>query len=92
MPGLPADGAPVAEVTPAEPNPSASTAFAALVALGLGVVAAVMVIAGHPPWEGRTVVTLTQTHGLHIGDVVGLIPLAASAWLARWCWKNGPRA
>ena len=47
--------------------------------IGLGVVAAVMVIAGHPPWEGRTVITLSQTHGLHIGDVVAPVERAADA-------------
>ena len=61
-------------------------------ALGLGVVAAIMVIAGHPPWEGATVITLSRNHGLHKGDVVGLIPLVASAWLAHWCWQHGSAA
>ena len=65
--------------------------LAALAALALGAVAAVMMVAGHPPWEGRTVVALTGTHGLHRGDVVALVPLAVGAGLAAWCWTRGPR-
>lgn len=63
-------------------------AVAALTALGLGLVAAVMMVAGHPPWEGPTVVGLTATHGLHQGDVVALLPLAAGTGLAWWCWTR----
>lgn len=63
-------------------------ALAALIALGLGICTAVLAVAGHPPWEGPTVVSLTATHGLHQGDVIALIPLAAGAWLAWWCWTR----
>jgi hypothetical protein len=62
--------------------------LAALTALALGGVAAVMMVAGHPPWEGRTVLSLTDTHGLHRGDVVALVPLAAGTGLAAWCWTR----
>jgi hypothetical protein len=60
-----------------------------LVSLGLGGVAAVMMVAGHPPWEGATVLALTDTHGLHRGDVVALAPLLAGVGLAGWCWRHG---
>ena len=62
--------------------------IAALVAFGLGAVAAVMMIAGHPPWEGETVLVVTSTHGLHRGDVVALIPLIAGTGLGFWCLQR----
>lgn len=67
----------------------ASTYLAVLAALGLGFVAAVMMVAGHPPWEGPTVLVVTETHGLHRGDVVALVPLTAGAVLGGWCWRHG---
>ena len=66
----------------------AGRALAALVAFGLGAGAAILAIAGHPPWEGPTVIGITGTHGLHQGDVVALIPLAAGCALAWWCWQQ----
>jgi len=73
-------------------GPSAfARALAALTALGLGVVAAALAVAGHPPWEGPVVMGLTDTHGIHQGDVVALAPLAAGTWLAWWCWTRRPR-
>jgi hypothetical protein len=78
---------------PAEPAGSSTfaRALAALTAAGLGLVCAVLAIAGHPPWEGRTVIGLTATHGLHEGDVVALVPLIAGFWLATWCWTRDRR-
>ncbi|MCU1370166.1 MAG: hypothetical protein JWO77_1360 [Ilumatobacteraceae bacterium] len=70
---------------------TAQRLVAALVALGLGLTAAVLAVAGHPPWEGPTVLSLTETHGLHQGDVIALIPLGAGAWLAWWCWDERRR-
>lgn len=67
---------------------SSRRALAALIALGLGISTAVLAVAGHPPWEGPAVVSLTDTHGLHQGDVIALIPLAAGAWLAWWCSRQ----
>jgi hypothetical protein len=75
-----------------DPAPSlrpVGTYLATLASLGLGLVAAVMMVAGHPPWEGSTVVSLTATHGLHRGDVVALVPVAAGLGLAAWCWRHG---
>lgn len=77
------------------PDPAGSSALvravAALTALGLGAVCAILAIAGHPPWEGPTVIGLTDTHGLHQGDVVALVPLVIGTGLAWWCWSR-PRA
>lgn len=65
-------------------------ALAALTAIGLGAVCAVLAVAGHPPWEGPTVVSLTDTHGLHRGDVVALVPLVLGLCLGWWCWTRTP--
>ena len=66
-----------------------ATATGALVpvaiALGLGVTSAVGMVAGHQPWDGPQVASITETHGLHVGDLLAVLPLAAGAWLARWC-------
>jgi hypothetical protein len=59
--------------------------LAGAVALGLGGLAAVMMVAGHAPWEGPQVLSVTQDHGLHAGDVLALAPLLAGLGLARWC-------
>lgn len=89
-PGRQAAGVPGADPTrPDGPHRLASSYLAVLTSLGLGAVAAVMMVAGHPPWEGPTVLGLTDTHGLHRGDVVALAPLAVSALLAGWCWRHG---
>jgi hypothetical protein len=48
----------------------------------------VMSLAGHTPWDGNVILTLTATHGLHDGDV----PVLA-AWLLGmagcfWLWRD----
>ena len=58
---------------------------AALAAFGLGAVAAVMMVAGHAPWEGPEVLSLSTTHGLHRGDVFAVVPVAVGIALAAWC-------
>ena len=68
------------------------SAAAALVALGLGVLAAVMMVAGHQPWDGPEVLGLSETHGIHQGDALAVLPLLAGIGLATWCltrpsWK-----
>lgn len=62
---------------------------AAVVAVGLGVVAAVMLVAGHHPWDGRAVVTLYGAHGLHRGDILAVGPALAGMALAAWCLRQG---
>lgn len=59
--------------------------LAALVAFGLGVLAAVMMVAGHAPWDGPQVFALSATHGVHQGDVLAIVPLVAGTGLAWWC-------
>ena len=81
-PGLPGAVVPVAEV--------AARSLAALAAVGLGVVAAVMMVAGHAPWDGPEVLSLSQTHGLHQGDVLAIVPLIVGGALAAWCMRQDP--
>lgn len=61
---------------------------AAVVAVGLGVVAAVMLVVGHHPWDGRVVFTLFGTHGLHRGDILSVGPALAGTALAAWCLRQ----
>lgn len=61
---------------------------AALVALALGLVASAMMVVGHQPWDGPQVASLTETHGVHAGDALALVPAAVGALLARWCWRR----
>jgi len=47
-----------------------------------------MSLAGHTPWDGRVLLTVTADHGLHDGDV----PVLA-AWLlgmvgCAWLWRD----
>jgi hypothetical protein len=63
-------------------------ARAALTVLALGAVAAVVLVVGNHPWEGPMVRTIVGTHGVHKGDVLAVVPVLASAALARWCWRR----
>lgn len=71
---------PVADRSPA-------SALAAAAALGLGALASIMMVVGHQPWDGPQVASLTETHGLHVGDLLAIGPLVVGAALARWCWR-----
>jgi peptidoglycan/LPS O-acetylase OafA/YrhL len=64
--------------------------LAALAAFGLGLLAAVMMIAGHPPWQGPEVVSLSETHGLHEGDALAVGPFVVGIALAWWCLRRRP--
>jgi hypothetical protein len=76
-------------VTPAPgARPAAGRALAAVTAFGLGVLAAAMMVAGHAPWEGPQVLTLSATHGIHRGDALALVPVLIGAALAGWCWTR----
>ena len=66
-----------------------SAGLAAAVALGLGALAAVMMVAGHHPWDGPVIGVLEGSHGLHRGDVLALVPIAVSIALAWWCARQG---
>lgn len=64
--------------------------LAAAVALGLGLLAALMMVAGHQPWDGPQVASFTETHGLHLGDVLAVVPALVGLALARWCARQRP--
>lgn len=66
-----------------------SAAFAAVTALGLGAIAAVMLVAGHHPWDGKVIAAFGGSHGLHRGDVLAVIPAVVSIGLAWWCARQG---
>lgn len=66
-----------------------SAAFAAVIALGLGVVAAVMLVAGHHPWDGQVIMVIAGSHGLHRGDILAVGPALVSIGLAWWCARQG---
>ena len=53
--------------------------FAKVVLLALGTLAA---IAGHHPWDGPVLASLTATHGLHLGDLPAVT--VAAVLLTRW--------
>jgi hypothetical protein len=60
-----------------------------VVSLALGAVGAVAWVAGKHRWDGRVVFTISQTHGVHVGDALALIPLVLGMGLAVWCWEKG---
>ena len=61
---------------------------AALTALALGAMAAGAWVGGKHRWDGRVVMTLTGTHGIHVGDALAVVPLVVSAGLAAWCLRR----
>lgn len=63
--------------------------MASLTAVGLGVLAGVMMVVGHQRWDGAVVLAVSDTHGLHRGDIAALVPVVVGALLARWCWRQG---
>lgn len=69
-------------------SPDRSSLLAAVVSLALGLLAGVMMVAGHAPWEGPQVLSLSQDHGLHLGDALALVPVVAGTLLARWCLRS----
>jgi hypothetical protein len=61
------------------------------VALALGAVAALMLVAGHHPWDGPVVTQGFGGHGLHRGDVLAVVPAMVAPALAWWCWRRRER-
>ena len=66
----------------------ASSVVAALTAVGLGLAAALAVVAGKTRFEGPVILVVSETHGVHRGDLVGLVPVVAGVLLARWCLRR----
>jgi hypothetical protein len=62
---------------------------AAVVALGLGALAALMLVAGHHPWDGGVVFVVSSTHGVHRGDILAVFPMVVGIGLADWCRRQG---
>ena len=62
---------------------------AAIVAVALGTFCLVAFAAGNHRWDGVVLFGFGDTHGVHASDLLGLIPLAASLVLARWCLRQG---
>ena len=91
MPALPVGAAPDAEVPQEQSGPDAGSWLAAVTALGLGILAGAMMVAGHAPWEGPEVLSLSSTHGIHEGDVLALVPVVVGAALAWWCLTRPTR-
>ena len=78
-------GGTVDMTTPPKLIHSWGSAFAALVAFGLGSLAAVMMVVGHQPWDGPELMGLTATHGVHLGDALAIVPFCIGVALAWWC-------
>jgi hypothetical protein len=86
----PTDPQPPHDARPPRKGPSRLEAdVAALVALALAAVAAIMLIAGHHPWDGKVIAVFSQTHGLHRGDVMSIGPMIVGVGLAWWCHRQG---
>ena len=46
------------------------------------------------PGRGRSpgMIDVTGSHGIHLVDVLGLVPLGAGVLLATWCLRRAERA
>lgn len=58
--------------------------------MALGLAAAALMVLGHHPWDGPVVEGSVAGHGLHVGDVLALVPVATSVLLARRWWRRRP--
>ena len=45
--------------------------------------------AGNHRWDGVVLVKVGYGHGIHLSDLLGVIPLAAGVALAAWCLRPG---
>lgn len=77
---------------PRRPRRSIGSFVAALVAFGLGSLAAVMMVVGHQPWDGPELLGLTATHGVHLGDALAIVPFCVGLGLAWWCLGRTERS
>jgi hypothetical protein len=47
-----------------------------------------MLLAGHGPWSGHTLVALSGSHGLNSGDLVPLAAWLAGAACCAYIWRG----
>jgi len=66
--------------------------LAAITALALGTISMVGFAAGNHRWDGPVMIEVTGSHGIHLVDVLGLVPLGAGVLLAMWCLRRAERA
>ena len=45
--------------------------------------------AGNHRWDGVVLVKVGYGHGIHLSDLMGVIPLDAGVALAAWCLRPG---
>ena len=50
---------------------------------------AVALVAGHHPWDGPEVLEISETHGLHLGDLPVLVAWVVGAGLGWRLWSRG---
>ena len=49
---------------------------------------AVLLLAGHGPWSGSTIVELSDKHGLNTGDLPVLALWAVGLACCAWLWRR----
>ncbi|HEY8093202.1 MAG TPA: hypothetical protein VID93_05445 [Acidimicrobiales bacterium] len=62
--------------------------LAAITAVALGTIAMVAFAAGNHRWDGAVLISFTGSHGVHVSDLLGLIPFAAGVALGVWCLRG----
>jgi hypothetical protein len=50
-----------------------------------------MSVAGHTPWDGTVLLSITTSHGLHEGDVPVLVAWLLGLLGCGWLWRNQSR-
>ena len=48
----------------------------------------IALLAGRGPWAGPDLLGITETHGLHVGDLPILAGWVASAGCCWWVWRR----
>ena len=61
--------------------------FIVLAMLALSGVA-IALIAGHHPWEGPEFLEITETHGLHLGDLPIVVAWVVGIGGGWWLWRR----
>jgi hypothetical protein len=66
--------------------------LAAITACALGTISMLGFAAGNHRWDGPVVIEVSGSHGIHVVDVLGVVPLGAGVLLAVWCLRRADRA